>query len=314
MRPIQAIELRALGPEDKFEFAEMFYSAFNGWYWRHGWAADYFSGGPATVEVFFTINDQLDPGCGIVAVNPGSGRMMGGCFYHPRARHVSIGSLIVHPNYFGRGVGKALLRHIVDDADRAGYSTLRMLSSTFNIDGFSLSNRAGFTPRCGYHGMAIPVPLRGIEERTAGMERVREATAADIPAIAALEMEMSGISREPDYRYAIEQRQEGMFVAVLEGKGGGLDGYMVFLKRGALSLLGPGVARTAHDAASLLLVVLDRFKGLAPMVLAPMAGDALVTRLYHWGARNIEIHMQQVRGVFQPCAGVNFPGLLPETG
>lgn len=33
-----------------------------------------------------------------------------------------------------------------------------------------------------------------------------------------------------------------------------------------------------------------------------------------WGARNVETHLFQVRGEFQPFAGVSLPSFLPETG
>jgi hypothetical protein len=40
----------------------------------------------------------------------------------------------------------------------------------------------------------------------------------------------------------------------------------------------------------------------------------LVETLYRWGGINVETHLLQVRGTFQPSAGVNLPSFLPETG
>lgn len=48
--------------------------------------------------------------------------------------------------------------------------------------------------------------------------------------------------------------------------------------------------------------------------MIPMDKRELVETLYEWGARNVETHLFQVRGKFQPFNGVNLPSFLPETG
>ena len=100
-----SIELRPMAPSDRAELAELIYLSTNTWYQRHG-RPPIFSGGPATADLFFEVYEFLDPGCGVVAVSPHTGRLAGSRFFHPRPTHVSLGIMNVHPNYFGCGAGR----------------------------------------------------------------------------------------------------------------------------------------------------------------------------------------------------------------
>ena len=77
----------------------------NTWYQLRG-RQRVFPCGPESTAIFFDVYESRDAGCGVVAENPGNGRLMGSCFYHPREHHVSLGIMNVHPNYFGRGVAR----------------------------------------------------------------------------------------------------------------------------------------------------------------------------------------------------------------
>lgn len=307
------MQLRPLTSADRSEFAELIYVSFNTWYRLHG-QPDIFRGGPEVAELFFDVYDELDPGFSVAAVHPNSRRLMGTCFYHPREHHVSLGVMAVHPNHSGRGVGSALLRHIIDFTDRRG-APLRLTQSAINVDSFSLYNKAGFVPRYAYQDMLLNVPESGWTKLAPGHERVRPARADDVPAMARLEFEVSGITREPDYRYCIANRLGCFHVSVIEGPHPGeLDGFLIASSHAASEMLGPGVMRSEGDALALLSVELDRHRGKMPIVVAPVEKQQLVRALYGWGARVCEMHFCQVRGPFQPFAGVNLPAFLPETG
>lgn len=306
------MSLRPMTDGDRFEVAELIYASINVWYRQHGMPA-IFRGGPRVTEVFYDVYNELNPGCNVVAVDEETGRLMGSCFYHPREKHVSLGIMTVHPNHFGCGVGGALLKHIIDYTEGHDYPALRLTQSALNIDSFSLYNRAGFVPRYAYQDMLIAVPDEGLEIHAPGEERVRDASLVDVPAMAALEMEVSGISREKDYRYCIENVLGFWHVSVLENPRGGLDGYMISSAHPALNMLGPAVARSEADAVALLAREIPRHRGRMPVALIPMEKEHLVRQMYAWGARNCEMHFCQVRGRFQPFAGVNMPSFLPET-
>ncbi len=310
---MKSIQLRTATPEDGAEIAELIYSSTNAWYQLRGMPR-IFSGGPETTEVFREVYEALEPGCCVVAENPRTGRLMGSCFYHPRPQHVSLGIMNVHPNYFGRGVARALLDYIIDYTDSNGYKALRLTQSALNLDSFSLYNSAGFVPRYAYQDMMLQVPEGGLNTSLPGLEHVRDATPDDISALVDLELSVSGISRETDYRFCITNEQGFWHVSVYETSPGKIEGFLISSGHPAFNMLGPGVARTEEQAAALIYRELDQYRGRSPITLVPMEKMGLVRQMYEWGARNVELHFCQVRGEFQPFAGVNLPTFFPETG
>ena len=304
--------LRQMQTHDRSEVGELICVSLNYWYQLHG-MAPIFPGGPAAADVFFDVYETLDPGCGLVVENEDTGRLMGSCFFHPRSHHVSLGIMNVHPNYFGCGVARALLAEIIAYAESHGNGALRLTQSALNLDSFSLYTRAGFVPRCAYQDMIVNVPPAGFAPQPPGIERVRPATAEDVPAMAALEIDVAGISREKDYRHAIDSRGEIWDALVYEGDGGP-DGFMISVKYPGFCMLGPGIARTPEQAAALIARALDRFRGGAAVFLVPVERGGLVRQMYDWGARNCDLHFCQVRGQFQPFRGISMPTFLPETG
>lgn len=306
--------LRPLTDDDRNVYAHMLHRSFNTWYGAHGWPSDYFRCAPEQAGIFLDIYNDISPGSSIAAFDANSGQLMGGCFFHPREHHVSLGVMSVNPDYFQRGVGRALVNHIVDFTESHRYAALRLVSSAINMDSFSLYNRSGLIPRGSYHDMVLPVPITGLQVRYPLRDQVRDAAASDIDAMAALEMEVSGISRVNDYRYAIENPRGVLQALVFESNGGGLDGFMVSIQHPALNMLGPCVARTEKAALALLLQATERFRGAVPLFVVPMDKREMVETLYDWGARNVETHLFQVRGKFQAFNGVSMPSFLPETG
>lgn len=310
----QQFDQRPLTDSDRTEYGHMLHSAFNKWYWDHGWGRDYFACTPDEAAVFYDIYNDLNPGCSIAFFDKVSNKLAGACFYHPRQHHVSLGIMAVHPDYFNRGVGRALVDGIVNFTDQNNLSSLRLVSSAMNMDSFSLYNRSGLVPRVSYNDMILEVPAGGMTVPVAGLGHVRQAVRDDLEAMAKLELELSGISRSIDYEYAIENKRGYLSAAVIEGEDGSLSGFAISVKCPALNMIGPCVARSEEDALALVRHQLDIFAGLVPLFLVPMQKRHMVETLYSWGARNVETHLYQIRGDYTPCAGVNMPSFLPETG
>ena len=83
--PMSKFQLRPMTPGNRSEVVDLICVSTNYWYRIHG-GADVFPAGPAATEVFFDVYQALDPGCGVVAEHPQTGRLMGSCFVHPRKR------------------------------------------------------------------------------------------------------------------------------------------------------------------------------------------------------------------------------------
>jgi GNAT superfamily N-acetyltransferase len=304
--------LRAMRPDEYGKVADVICASIRAWYGAHG-KPGRFPGGPPSCELFPQVYEDLDPGLCVVAEDRATGRLAGCCFYHPRPTHVSLGIMNAHPDYFGRGVARQLLQFVCDFTD-AQRRPLRLVSSAMNLDSFSLYTRAGFTPRAVYQDMTVQVPPDGLKLTSDGLWRVREARPADVPAMAALEQEVSGITRDNDFRYFIENRRGIWHTSVMESDAGKLTGFLVSVRHPASTMLGPGVMRSESDAAALILAELDRHRGGSPVWLVPSTCAALVKQMYDWGFRNCELHVFQARGRAQEFHGVSMPTFMPETG
>ncbi len=306
--------LRSMGEEDVPAYSRMLKRSFNTWYWNHGWGADYFKCDEGELAIFWEIDRRISPGDCVVAIHPESGAMMGACFYHPREHHVSLGIMAVDPGYFGQGVGIQLVKHIIDFTESNGYQALRVVGSACNMNSFSLYNRAGFVPRVVHQDMVIRVPAVGLGQSSPLCQRVRDARSDDVASLKALEWEISGLCREGDYRFCIENPLGCLHASVIDDAGGEIGGFAASIRHPALNMIGPAFARTETEMLALLLRELDRFRGESALVVLPMHHRQMVEALYGWGAVNVETHVTQVRGRFQPIAGVNLPSFLPETG
>ena len=303
-------QLSPLAPADHSELAELLCISLNHWHQTHGRGPIFPS--PEACNYFAQIYEALDPGCCITARHARTQRLAGACFYHPRPTHVSLGIMAVHPNYAGQGVARDLLKFITDLADRRNLPT-RLISSAINLDSFSLYNRAGFVPRCIYQDMVLHTTATGLPPLSAGDLEIRPATAADIPAIVALESELVGIQRPQDYHFFLNPQSPGQWHLALAFKAGRLHGFLAALLSARNVTVGPGLCHDADSAGPLLHFVLNHFPDRRALILAPCDQPALTRLLYSWGARNVEIHVAQVRGRGQPFGGITFPTFMPES-
>jgi GNAT superfamily N-acetyltransferase len=292
----------------------MLYRSFNAWYWKHGWGRDYFGCRPQETGIFYEIYNDLTPGCSIAAWDRGSGRLVGACFYHPREHHVSLGIMVVHAEFGGQGIGRSMVDYILRFTRDHGYKACRLVGSAMNMDSFSLYNRCGFVPRDAFHDMVITVPPSGLDARLPGADRVRAAALPDVAAMGELEMGVSSIQREIDYRYAIANPRGVLHASVCENEQGGIDGFAMSVKHAALNMIGPCVARSEETALALVGRELERFRGTWVLLVVPMDKRKMVEQFYRWKAVNVETHLQQVWGEFPGCRGVSLPSFLPETG
>ncbi len=308
-------KLRQMKAADFDSVAELIFLSTNAWY-RQRLGHPIFSCEPLACRVFCEVYEDLDPGCGLVVEHESTGLVVASCFLHPRETHVSLGIMNVHPNYFGYGLAGKLLSRIIEEAESRGLP-LRLVSSALNLDSFSLYNRNGFAPFCLYQDMILTVPEDGIaanpQEAASPRIEVREAGPSDLVAMGRLEFAVSGISRERDYCYFIENSSGIWHALVAVGESGEVEGFLVSIDHPAIRFIGPGVMNDAAVAAALLQAQLDRFRGKTVVFLVPSTERALVDAAYGLGARNCELHLGQVRGTVQPVAGIAMPTFLPES-
>lgn len=303
--------LRPMLRKDFDEVAELIYLSTNSWY-QANLGRTVFSGEPSDCRLFCEVYEDLDPECGLVMERVETGKIVGSCFFHPRETHVSLGIMNVHPNYFGHRIAARLLQKIIEEAEMRQLP-LRLISSAMNLDSFSLYSRFGFRPCDLYQDLILTVPEKGLLVSGEEGPKVREAEVTDLVAMGRVEFEVSGISRERDYCYFLENEKDRWRTFVSENDTGEVDGFLVSIDEPASRMIGPGVARNPEAAKALLRAQLGLYVGKTVVFLLPSSQSDLIASAYEWGARNCEMHLTQVRGEAQPVSGIVMPTFLPES-
>ena len=215
---------RPMCDDDRDRIGQVMCVSGNYWNAAHG-LGEAFSE-PESAAFQFDVYKKLDvENLGFVAIDEETGAMAGLCFMHARPTHVSLGTLNIHPNWFGRGVARGLVNRIIDFAESYG-KPVRLISSAVNIDSYALYNRAGFEPILTYQQMVMDVPTDGLDISHEHEAFVRDATLDDVPAMAALERELSGIDRTQDYEYLIRNEDGVWHMSVYESPKGEIEGFL----------------------------------------------------------------------------------------
>ncbi len=298
-------------PQDSQKVAALIFHSTNHWYQSNG-RGKIFHGKPEDCLVFTEVYEDLDPGCCLLAVSDKDQSLLGSCFYHPRASHMSLGIMNTSPEAAGKGVAKALLTSIVSKAGTLNLPT-RLVSSALNLDSFSLYTRQGFVPYRFFQDMAINVPSDGFRIDAIPGIHLRTGRPDDAIAIDALEQSVWNTSRAKDWKYFAENRRRIWSLSVAESDDGKLLGALASVRHPGSELLGPGVAIDESVARLLILHQLNQHRGSSPVVIVPSDKADLVASLYELGARNCELHVAQCLGLPPEIRGVVLPTFMPET-
>lgn len=298
-----------MSDSERDEVATLIHLSTNRWY-QENRGFEVFTDDPLSCRLFTDVYEDLDPGCCLVAEIDG-GRIMGSCFYHPRETHVSLGIMNAHPDSAGLGVARKLLAEIIK---LAGGKPVRLVSSAMNLDSYSLYTKAGFTPQKLYQDLQFPAQP-DCDRFPKHPGTIREATIDDAPTMANLELELSGIRREKDYLYFIEN-QQGIWRTLVLEEDGQITGFLSSVDHPASHMLGPGICKNWQGALALIAVHHGKARERQPVFLVSAKETGLIDQLYKLGARNLELHVSQVRGncPAQVQGSVILPTFMPETG
>lgn len=302
--------IRPLHRDEFTAVAELIHHSTNAWYAARG-LGPIFPGPPADCRLFPEVYEDLDPGCCLVAV-PESGELVGSCFYHCRDTHVALGIMNVRPEATGRGIARSLLGRIIEIAE-AAKKPLRLVSSCFNLDSFSLYTRQGFVPYEVFQDLTVTVPAEGFGDTGLAGARLRPGVPEDAAAIDALERSVWQTSRQADWATFLNNARGIWHVTVAEDPAGGLLGAIASVAHPGCRMLGPGVARDGALAGDLIITELNHHRGCSPVFLVPCRERELVARMYRLGARNCELHLAQCLGRPPTITGVVLPTFMPES-
>ncbi len=308
-------DLRPLVAADHEATARLLHRSLVHWYQSHLGQGARFGPSHEPFRLFPAVYAELDRGHAMAACDRASGELLGVCFVHPRKTHVAVGIVATAPEAQGRGVARAMLTPVIAQA-RRDQLPVRLVSSLLNLDSFSLYSRLGFVPHTLYQDLTLAVPTTGLPgPAPTDANRVRLVTdLKEAARLAAFELKLHGLHREPDYAFFLRNQVGDWRVSVLEDAHGTLTGFLVASHHPSCVMLGPGVARDEAVAVALLWSALDAMRGSSPVFLVPCAAAALIRQCYVWGARNVELHAAQTLGPIPPARGLSFPTFLPESG
>lgn len=309
----ESVLLRPMGPRDREAVARLIHRSTNAWY-RANRGHDIFGGPESDCLVFTDTYGSVDADEGVVVEDASTGALLGSCFLHPRPTHIGVGIVNVAPEAFGRGVARRMMDEACRRADAVGLP-LRLVSSAMNLDSYSLYTRCGFVPRALHQDMMVAVPDHGLPgPRPDEDATIRPATLADADAMAQCEGRVAGIRRDVDIAHWLRNPTGIWKVWVSEDTTGMIRGWIACSDHEASRIAGPGAMESPEHAIALLHTALDSLRGKSVLALVPADQPVIAAQVGAWGGRNVELHVQQVRGNWTAPRGVHLASFLPESG
>lgn len=283
------------------------------WYETHLQQGHRFGSNPENFRIFPELYAALDPEESIAAFDPSTSELLGVCFCHPRPTHHAIGIVATHPAHSGKGIASTMVREALRRAQAANLPT-HLVSSLFNLDSFSLYTRHGFSPHAIYQDIHFdPARLQLPASSSIPQGRIRRATATDASLMAEMECYHRGISREKDFHFLLSTNIGHWQASIHTRTDGTPDGFMFCGGHPDSPMIGPGFAPSTPVALALIHHTLTSFPHTPLVMLAPADQSDLITTLYQWGGRNIELHAAQSTHRQTKQEGLCFPTFLPES-
>jgi predicted N-acetyltransferase YhbS len=284
-----AITLRRARPEDAAECARVIFEAFKSIHDRHNFARDF-----ATVEEaralaeVFTAHPEI---YGVVA--EAGGRLVGSNFLDERSAVRGVGPITVDPALQQKGVGRLLMRAVLErgrDADG-----IRLVQDSFNTLSLSLYASLGFDVR-----EPLALMKGGPRGATAGAG-VRLMREDDLAGCAALCERVHGFGRANELRDAL--RLFGPCVLVRDGR------VVAYASSPTHWPLNHGVAETFDDMRALLSGA-AALGGEPLSLLVPTRQSDLFRWCLSEGLRVVKPMTLMTAGAYQEPAGSYYPSVL----
>jgi predicted N-acetyltransferase YhbS len=283
-----ALSLRPIQPADVSAAGRICHDAFKAIADQHNFPPDF---PDRDVATGLLMRLSRAPGIyGVVAEH--DGQIVGSNFVDERSPIVGLGPITVDPAMQNRGVGAALMRHMVERAARAGTPGLRLLQSGYHTRSLCLYTKLGF---------AVREPIACLQGPPLGLAvagcTVRQATAADVAACERLCREVHGHERGGELRDAVDQGT----ASVVE-RAGRITGYTT-----QIAFFGHAVAETNDDLKALIAAA-PSFDG--PGFLLPSRN----TELFQWclahGLRMVQPMTLMTIGLYNEPRGAYLPSIL----
>jgi len=283
-----AYHLRPGRPADAQICGRICYDAFHAISTRHGFPPDFDNPESAT-GLISTLLGQ--PEFYSVVAESG-GRVVGSNFLDERSSVVGVGPVTVAPDVQDSGVGRALMRDVMERASRVGAPGIRLVQATYHARSLSLYAKLGFQVR----DLLACVNGPGPGGELPGYQ-TRPGLPSDVAACDQLCRDVHGHDRSGEVVEAVA-RGSALVVERQER----VTGYAT-----SLGLFGHAVGETNEDVQALLLSA-GRLDG--PGVLLPTSNAELFSWCLSRGFRVVALSALMTVGFYQPPKGASVPSVF----
>jgi len=281
------VSLRPARPEDAPACGRICFEAFRSISSRHNFPGDFPSPEVAVGELsgllshpgFYKVVAELD------------GRVVGSNFLDERSVIAGVGPITVDPRVQDRGVGRRLMRDVLDRGAARRFAGVRLLQAAYHSRSLSLYAKLGFQVRDVLACMQGPPIATEVPGRA-----VRPAREADLERCNRVCRIVHGFDRGGEVVDAIRAG-----TATVVEHDGRITGYAT-----AMAFFGHAVGETADDLAALIGAA-PSFGG--PGILVPAGGP-----LFQWcldrGLRIVQLMTLMSLGLYNEPTGGYLPSVL----
>ena len=284
----ESVSLRPGLPSDSAECGRICYEAFESIARQHNFPPDFPSVQVATdLLTLFLSHPRF---FGIVAEE--NGKIVGSNFLDERNTIAGVGPITVDPRMQNSGVGRRLMRAVLERAAERKFSGVRLLQSAYHGRSLALYATLGFVPResiaC-MQGQPIGIVPEGF--------RVRPAVIADLEACNRVCVSVHGHDRAGELMDAME-----LGTAHVVESGGRVTGYAT-----DLGFLAHAVGETNRDLMALIGAA-SAFNG--PGILVPLRNAAVLRWCLGNRLRIVQVLTLMTIGLYNEPAGAYLPSVL----
>jgi GNAT superfamily N-acetyltransferase len=288
-RIMNNIELIKPSPEHVPELGRICFEAFRSIHDRHGFVRDFPDLETAVKVIGLMTNSPSVSGVAARA----DGRLLGSNFLLHADEVGGVGPITVDPNWQGHGLGRTLMKGVMDHAERLGLRHVRLLQDSFNTASLSLYASLGFDVR-------EPIGVLRPPPAAAADPTVRLAREADLPVLAEMSAQQYRVNRG---REMADWFSHGFPILIRE-TGGVIRGYLIPGK------LGHGIAETDADALALIGEISRHAPPGMDKFFLPLRQTSLYRDALRSGCRLIKVMTLMTRGPYEKPSRIWMPSIL----
>lgn len=285
-------------PDHLPELGRICYDAFSTLQRRHNAPVDFESADEGRMVINLLANrpDYI----GVAAIEEdrhGKQTLIGSNFLQTSDVVCGLGPITVDPKAQSKGVGRALMQHIINEARQRDRREVRLFQEAINTTSLSLYTSLGFS---WVDSAALMTPPRLDPGEAASDLGVRAMNPADLPAVAELSEATYGYSRAEDAAILLG----GPFQGFVRERGGAIVGYLF------PSMLGHAGAESDDDLIAMLTVMGQQLGGPPAKFICPLSEVALFRSLLTRGARVLKtLNYMSLGGSYAQPSGTWLPSI-----